>query len=165
MTREEVKSCIGTIKMLQRLAYNIHGVMDVIDADNCKKIIKALKQEPCEDAVSRKKLLKIYEDRFTKLQILKHLKDNKGAEDRQMGVNYCINILKELPPVTPQEPMLNKLKEQDEPKAVRYEGDGYADGSMVYDYAYCPNCNHETEVDSENWGCDFCPNCGQRLRW
>jgi hypothetical protein len=42
MTREEVKSCIGTIKMLQRLAYNIHGVMDVIDADNCEKIIKAL---------------------------------------------------------------------------------------------------------------------------
>ncbi len=46
MTRKEVKSCIGTIEMLQRLAYNIHGVMDVIDADNCKKIIKALEQEP-----------------------------------------------------------------------------------------------------------------------
>lgn len=46
MTREEVKSCIGTIEMLQRLAYNIHGVMDVIDVDNCKKIIKALEQVP-----------------------------------------------------------------------------------------------------------------------
>lgn len=46
MTREEAKSCIGTIELLQRLAYNIHGVMDVIDADNCKKIIKALEQEP-----------------------------------------------------------------------------------------------------------------------
>lgn len=46
MTREEAKSCIGTIEMLQRLAYNVHGIMDVIDADNCKKIIKALEQEP-----------------------------------------------------------------------------------------------------------------------
>ena len=46
MTKKEAKSCIGTIEMLQRLAYNIHGVMDVIDADNCKKIIKALEQEP-----------------------------------------------------------------------------------------------------------------------
>lgn len=46
MTREEAKSCIGTIEMLQRLAFNIHGVIDVIDADNCKKIIKALEQEP-----------------------------------------------------------------------------------------------------------------------
>jgi hypothetical protein len=57
MTREEAKSCIGTIEMLQRLAYNIHGVMDVIDADNCKKIIKALEQEPCEDAISRKAVI------------------------------------------------------------------------------------------------------------
>lgn len=46
MTSKEAKSCIGTIEMLQRLAYNIHGVMDVIDADNCKKIIKVLEQEP-----------------------------------------------------------------------------------------------------------------------
>lgn len=60
---------------------------------------------------------------------------------------------------------LKSLKEKDEPKAVRYEGDGYADGAMVCDYAFCPSCNHETEVDSENWGCEFCPNCGQRLRW
>jgi hypothetical protein len=117
------------------------------------------------DAVSRKELLKKYEDKFFELQKLKHLKNNKGAEYRQLGINYCINILKELPPVTPQEPMLNKLKEQDEPKAVRYEGDGYADGAMVYDMALCPNCEHVFEEDSENWECDFCPNCGQKLRW
>lgn len=52
-----------------------------------------------------------------------------------------------------------------EPSMVRYEGDGYADGEMVYDYAYCPNCNHETEEDSENWGSSFCPECGQALDW
>lgn len=57
MTREEAKSCICTIKMLQKLAYNIHGVMDVVDADNCKKIIKALEQEPCEDCISRHTVL------------------------------------------------------------------------------------------------------------
>lgn len=51
MTRKETKSCIGTIEMLQRLAYNIHGVMDVIDADNCKKIIKALEEEPVLDQI------------------------------------------------------------------------------------------------------------------
>lgn len=60
---------------------------------------------------------------------------------------------------------LKQLKEKDEPKMVRYEGDGYAGGEMVYDYAYCPNCDHETEADSENWGSVFCPECGQRLRW
>lgn len=60
---------------------------------------------------------------------------------------------------------LKSLKEKDEAKAVRYEGDGYADGAMVYDMAFCPNCEHEFEEDSENWECDFCPNCGQKLRW
>ena len=59
MTEEEAKSCIGTIEMLQRLAYNIHGVMDVIDANNCKKIIKALEQESCEDCVSREFMYKL----------------------------------------------------------------------------------------------------------
>jgi hypothetical protein len=60
---------------------------------------------------------------------------------------------------------LKSLKEKDEAKAVRYEGDGYADGAMVYDMALCPNCEHVFEEDSENWECDFCPNCGQKLRW
>lgn len=60
---------------------------------------------------------------------------------------------------------LKSLKEKDEAKAVCYEGDGYADGAMVYDTAFCPNCEHEFEEDSENWECEFCPNCGQRLRW
>lgn len=60
---------------------------------------------------------------------------------------------------------LKQFKEKAEPRMVRYEGDGYADGEMVYDYAFCPNCDHETEVDSENWGSLFCPECGQRLRW
>jgi membrane protease subunit (stomatin/prohibitin family) len=60
---------------------------------------------------------------------------------------------------------LKSFKEKDEAKAVCYEGDGYADGKMVYDTAFCPSCEHEFEEDSENWTCDFCPNCGQRLRW
>lgn len=60
---------------------------------------------------------------------------------------------------------LKSLKGKEEPRAVHYEGDGYADGKMVYDMAYCPCCNHYFEEDSENWECDFCPNCGQRLRW
>lgn len=53
MTREEAKSCIQTIELLRRLAFNVHGVMDVIDAGNCDKIISMLSQEPCEDLISR----------------------------------------------------------------------------------------------------------------
>ncbi len=42
MKAKERKSCIHTIKTLMNLAYNIHGVMDVVDADNCEKIIEML---------------------------------------------------------------------------------------------------------------------------
>lgn len=42
MTLKERKSCLNTIKMLQRLAFNVHGVMDVIDDQNCKKLIELL---------------------------------------------------------------------------------------------------------------------------
>lgn len=47
MTDKERKSCIRTIELLMRLAFNVHGVMDVIDAQNCDKIIEMLnKPEP-----------------------------------------------------------------------------------------------------------------------
>lgn len=61
--------------------------------------------------------------------------------------------------------LYEKLIQRITPRKVRFEGNGYADGRMVYDYAYCPHCDHETEIDSENWESEFCPECGQRLDW
>ena len=77
--------------------------------DMCNNYDPTTKNNLGVDCVDRNELLKIYEDRFLELQKLKHLKDNKGANDRQLGVNYCINILKEMPPVTPQEPKTGQL--------------------------------------------------------
>jgi hypothetical protein len=101
MTREEAKSCIGTIEMLQRLAYNIHGVMDVIDADNCKKIIKALEQEPCEDAVSRQQAIEFVNEVIGG--------KNELADAIRDGVEA---VLSALPSVTPQEPRWISVKEK-----------------------------------------------------
>jgi hypothetical protein len=42
MTDKERKSCICTIKMLRNLALNVHEVMDVIDYENCEKMISLL---------------------------------------------------------------------------------------------------------------------------
>ena len=55
--------------------------------------------------------------------------------------------------------------ERDEPRSVNYSGDGYADGEMVYDMAECMNCGREFEYGDETWGCKFCPDCGQALKW
>lgn len=109
----------------------------------------------CEEVAQEKERhLKVYENMDEDRPLFKE-EENEckecAAEHRQLA-----DWLKEL----------KSFKEKDEAKAVRYEGDGYADGAMVYDKAFCPSCNHEFEEDSDNcWECDFCPNCGQRLRW
>ena len=48
------------------------------------------------------------------------------------------------------------------PKKLIADGDGYADGSMVYDSFYCPSCDHRMEEDEVE---DYCPNCGQKICW
>lgn len=55
-----------------------------------------------------------------------------------------------------------ELKERDTAKIPDYEGDGYADGHMVYDTWICPNCGEHYEVDYDDY--DFCPKCGQRIK-
>ncbi len=48
-------------------------------------------------------------------------------------------------------------------KRPDYEGDGYADGHLVYDTWICPCCGKHYEVDYDEY--DFCPDCGQKLDW
>ena len=48
------------------------------------------------------------------------------------------------------------------PKELIADGDGYADGEMVYDSFYCPSCDHHMEdYEVKN----YCPNCGQAIDW
>lgn len=51
--------------------------------------------------------------------------------------------------------------EKQKPKKPDYEGDGYADGHMVYDTWICPNCGEKYEVDYDDY--KHCPNCGQAI--
>ena len=51
------------------------------------------------------------------------------------------------------------------PKAVFYQGDGYADGHIVYDMAQCPECETWFEESDTNWETSYCPKCGQALDW
>ena len=53
--------------------------------------------------------------------------------------------------------------EKTKAKKPDYEGNGYADGHMVYDTWICPNCGVKYEVDYEQY--DFCPDCGQKIDW
>lgn len=59
---------------------------------------------------------------------------------------------------------INALEKQI-PKKPEYEADGYADGELVYDYAKCPICGHDFEYVINDWGCEYCSDCGQKLDW
>lgn len=53
------------------------------------------------------------------------------------------------------------------PQPPEFWGDGYdEDGNLIYDNAKCPNCgNDDFEYGINNWGCAYCPDCGQALDW
>ena len=58
-----------------------------------------------------------------------------------------------------------KALEKQIAKKPEYEADGYADGELVYDYAKCPICGHDFEYGINDWGCEYCSDCGQKLDW
>ena len=51
------------------------------------------------------------------------------------------------------------------PMQVELEGDGYADGELVYDYGKCPKCGWEFEDGDKDWEEPYCCHCGQKLKW
>ena len=54
---------------------------------------------------------------------------------------------------------------QPKPMQVDLEGDGYADGELVYDYGKCPKCGWEFEYGEKDWEEPYCCHCGQKLHW
>ena len=90
--------------------------------------------------------------------------DGRGPSEKckecEFDERICVTLGKyEDTGLTPQEIM--ELKERDTPKMPQYEGDGYADGEMVYDTWICPNCGNKYEVDYDDY--KHCPNCGQAI--
>lgn len=53
--------------------------------------------------------------------------------------------------------------EKQRAKKPNLEGDGYADGHMVYDTWICPCCGISYEIDFDDY--KYCPDCGQRIDW
>lgn len=57
--------------------------------------------------------------------------------------------------------MAFKALQKNIPKEPIWEGDGYADGEMVYDRWYCPRCDMDYDAEYEKH--DYCPVCGQKI--
>lgn len=56
---------------------------------------------------------------------------------------------------------LKETRKKQIPKTPCIEGDGYADGHLVYDTWICPNCEEHYEIDYDDY--DYCPKCGQAI--
>lgn len=54
---------------------------------------------------------------------------------------------------------------QSKPMQVELEGDGYANGELVYDYGKCPKCGWEFADGGKDWEEPYCCHCGQKLHW
>ena len=53
-----------------------------------------------------------------------------------------------------------------DPRKLIYGTAAYDEsGNLVYDMAYCPNCGREFEYEINDWGCNYCQDCGQALDW
>ena len=101
---------------------------------------------------SEAKLIESMEDGYSNV-----LKEAKSMGCKEIRALYNI-------PLKNMELIINALEKQI-PKKPEYEADGYADGELVYDYAKCPICGHDFEYGINDWGCEYCSDCGQKLDW
>lgn len=147
MTREEIKNIVRHVFHFYDANADNYSWTDMNEA--CGEIIKALEQQPCEDAISRADLIEKYEERFIELQKAHQM-------DKQLGINWCINTLKEMPPVTPTRKK-GKWEKYGIPRAgeqhyqctncKNYVNFGMWGSYYKRDFKYCPHCG--AEMDGE----------------
>ena len=60
-----------------------------------------------------------------------------------------------------------QTSEKEEAWPIYLEGDGYSDGQLVYDEAFCPACDYllTDEYDPATEYEPYCPHCGHRISW
>lgn len=107
----------------------------------------------------------LYEFGYTLDETIKTMRDviDTGNHDRMfLDTYYLLKMLSEYREIGTVEECQEAVEKQ-KPKKPDYEGDGYADGHLVYDTWICPNCGKNYEVDYDDY--KFCPNCGQAILW
>ena len=111
--------------------------------------IKALEQEPCEDAISRQEAVEAF-------QMFREYESNRSNEG---WVNRIETVLNQLPPVNPQAKTGHWI--------MPVQDDGMSE--PIYYQVRCSECGFD--LDPQTWhmelhqyGADkFCPNCGCRM--
>ena len=122
--------------LLQNEGVDWLGAEHILDA-----VAKGKPVEECEDCVSRQAVLA------------------EMYKRKENGDAITAGFIKNLLPVTAEK------VEYNESAQVELEGDGYADGELVYDFGKCPKCGWEFEDGDKDWEEPYCCHCGQKLHW
>lgn len=141
---KEQEPCDDAVEQLKKYTHGKKNTDKVeINVLALNRIIKALSQEPCEDAVNRQAVCEIISD----------IRDCISVE------GYCaiLERLKKLPSVRPQEPkMWHWIEEIDDyGKVIGWHCDKcYEDSGFTTDckWSYCPNCGAKMVGSQESEG-------------
>ena len=87
------------------------------------------------------------------------MKDNDVLNGYDMAIKTLEEVQQYLAIGTVEE--CRAAVEKQIPKKPNIEGDGYADGQLVYDTWICPCCEKHFEIDYDSY--EYCPNCGQHI--
>ena len=125
MTREE------TINKVQGY---LTDYLPIEDYEELDEIIKALKQEPCEDAISKASVFEI----MGNLMSIPYDFDRPITEK---DVSESMDEIRALPPVTPVRPKGHWI-------------------NIDKTHSKCDKCGAIFEIVSANGEANYCPNCG-----
>lgn len=92
----------------------------------------------------------LYKFGYTLDETIKTMRDviDTGNHDRMfLDTYYWLKMLSEYREIGTVEECREAVEKQ-KPKTPDYEGDGYADGYMVYDTWICPNCGQAIQWDA-----------------
>lgn len=62
---------------------------------------------------------------------------------------------------------IHQTSEKEEAWPIYLEGDGYSDGQLAYDEAFCPACDYllTDDYDPDREYEPYCPHCGHKISW
>ena len=137
MTREEA---IENLQRLQNLLSNDPYINTQTIITTCNVAIEALKQEPCDDAISRQAAIDALLEWGTRQERIGR-RSVLMCELKQT----CADILNDLPSVTPKQRAGHWIECEDEVKCFCSECKEISD----YPTKFCPNCGAKMAQESE----------------
>lgn len=148
MTKEEAIEILKE-NFCSMCAYGSQSMMscDIRGCDN-RDAIKALEQEPCEDAISRQAV-------FNGLASIAKAKAKSDAQKALMG--RVMFFTEQLPPVTPE----SKTGQWIQTNEIFIN----QDGQFIYKFicSECKSLSYFRKSSKKAIGANVCPNCGAKM--